>query len=124
MTARLKALERYVACLRAQAVLHPVVENFVECWQQALEQGGPLPEILDLVEAAGRVAVPVLAVAPVRAYLNQCARTARVPDPNRIVTAIVHGYAEANLMGLNGETCTCPARELLLKRPMRSFGGA
>ena len=120
MTARLKALERYLACLRAQAALYPVAEDFADGWQQALERGDSLPEFLDLVEAAARVAVPVLAVAPIDAYLKQCARDSRIPDPNRIVTAIVHGYAEANLIGMNGETCTCPARERLMKpRPSR-----
>ena len=124
MTARLKGLERRLACLRAQVVLYPLAENFAEAWREALEQGGHLPETLDLIEAAGRVAVPVLAVAPIDAYLRQCARTQRVPDPNRMVTAVVHGYAEANLMGMNGETCACPARQPLLKKPPRSFGGA
>ena len=122
MTARLKSLERRLACLRAQAALYPVAENFAACWQQALEQDGPLPDVLDLVEAANRVAVPVLALAPVDAYLKRCARMGRVPDPQRVVTAIVHGYAEAKLIGLYGETCSCPMRERLLK-PRRTFGG-
>ncbi len=122
MTARLKTLERRLACLRAQAALMPVAESFADCWQQALDQGGPPPDVLDLIEAAARVAVPVLAVAPVAAYLKRCAKMARVPDPQRIVMAVVHGYAEANLMGMNGETCACPARQLLLK-PRPTFGG-
>ena len=124
MTARLKGLERRLACLRAQVVLHPIAEDFAESWQQALERGGALPDVLDLVETAGRAAVPVLSLVPIDAYLKQCARTQRVPDPNRMVTAVVHGYAEANLMGMNGETCACPARQPLLKKPPRSFGGA
>lgn len=123
MTARLKALERRLACLRAQAALYPVAENFAGCWQDALERGGPLPDVLDLVEAAAGVSVPVLAVAPVNAYLKRCAKMARVPDPQRMVIAIVHGYAESRLIGLYGETCTCPARQPLLKRPPRTFGG-
>ena len=122
MTARLKALERRLACLRAQVALYPVAENFAESWQQAQERGEALPDVLDLVEAAGRAAVPVLALAPVDAYLKRCAKMARVPDPQRMVMAIVHGYAESKLIGLYGETCTCPAREPLLK-PRRTFGG-
>ena len=123
MTARLKGLERRLACLRAQVVLHPIAEDFAESWQQALERGEALPDVLDLVETAGRAAVPVLSLVPIDAYLKQCARSGRAPDPNRMVTAVVHGFAEANLMGMNGETCTCPARRPLLKRPPRSFGG-
>ena len=122
MTARLKALERYLACLRAQAALYPVAENFATRWERAIAGGEPPPDVLDLVEAANRVAVPVLALAPVDAYLKRCARMERVPDPQRVVTAIVHGYAEAKLIGLYGETCTCPARERLMK-PRRTFGG-
>ncbi len=122
MTARLKTLERYLACLRAQAALLPVAENFADRWQQALDQEEPLPEVFDLIEAAIRVSAPVLAFAPIDAYLKQCARNRRTPDPTRVITAIVHGYAEANLMGLQGETCACPMREPLLK-PRRTFGG-
>ncbi len=122
MTARLKALERRLACLRAQAALYPVVENFAERWQGALERGGPAPEILDLVEAATRVSVPIIDIVPLEAYLKGCARGGRVPDPLRVVTAIVHGYAETRFIGLNGETCSCPMRERLLK-PRRTFGG-
>ena len=122
MTARLKALERQLACLRAQAALYPVAEEFAGRWQDALDRGGPLPEILDLIEAVGQAAVPMLAVAPVDAYLKRCAKASHVPDPNRVVMAIVHGYAESRLIGLYGETCTCPARQPLLK-PRRTFGG-
>lgn len=123
MTARLKTLERYLACLRAQAALYPVAEDFADDWQYALEHGESLPDVLDLVEAAGRVAVPVLAVAPVDAYLKRCARAGSVPDPSRVVMAVVHGYAESKLLGLNGETCTCPLRERLIK-PLRPRGDA
>ncbi|MCY4581469.1 MAG: hypothetical protein OXE50_01525, partial [Chloroflexi bacterium] len=122
MTARLKALERYLACLRAQAALSPVVEKFVERWEQALERGGPAPDILALVEDATRVSVPIIDIVPLNSYLKHCAKVARVPDPGRVITAIVHGYAEMRFIGLNGETCTCPLRERLLK-PRRTFGG-
>lgn len=123
MTGRLKALERRLACLRAQAVLYPVAEEFAGRWYDAFDRGEPPPDTFDLIEAAGRVAVPVLTVAPVDAYLKRCAKAAHVPDPNRVVMAIVHGYAEARLIGLYGETCTCPARQPLLK-PRRTFGGS
>ena len=123
MTARLKTLERYLACLRAQAALGPVADDFTERWERALDQGWPLSDILEIVEAATRVSVPIIDLVPLNAYLKSCAKAGRVPDPLRVITAIVHGYAETRFIGLNGETCTCPARERLIK-PLRSRGDA
>ncbi len=114
MNGRLRTHERYLACLRAQVVLGPIAEEFAEAWERALERGDPLPDVLGLVEDATRASVPVISLAPLDGYLRRCAQARRVPDPDRVVMFIVHGYAESRMMGMNGETCGCPAREPLL----------
>lgn len=121
MTARLRSLERYVACLRAQAALYPVAEDFAERWELAFEQGTPLPDTLEIVEAATRALVPILALEPLDGYLRRCAQARRVPDVQRIVMTVAHGYAESRFIGMNDETCWCPAREPLMQPfPSRS----
>ncbi len=122
MTARLKTLERQLACLRAQAALGPVADDFAARWERAFEQSRPLPDVLDLVEAAVRIRVPIIDITSLDAYLRQCARAGRVPDSGRLVMAVVHGYAEARFIGMNGEACACPARQLLIKPRSYSDG--
>lgn len=105
------ALERYLVCQLAQVTLVPIVQDYVDRWRDAMESGSPLPDMLDIVEAAAEEDVPILTVASVDPYLRQCARTGRVPDPARVVTAIVHGFAEVRFA--QDRICRCPARQPL-----------
>ena len=111
--AAIDAVERYLVCQLAQVVLQPIAEDFAERWDAALETGTPLPDMLEIIEAAAEDDVPFLTVASLDPYLRQGARTKRVPDPARIVTAIVHGFAEVRLA--QGKTCHCPARQPLME---------
>ena len=120
MRSNIRAMERYLGCLAAQARLRPIADDYVDRWADAMERGEPPPDLADLFEAAGAVSVPVLSPVPVDAYLRQCVRTGRTPDPDRIVLAIVHAWAEGDLLNL-GKTCRCPARRPLFQppRPLR-----
>ena len=105
------ALERYLVCQLAQVNIFPIVEDYVDRWRDAMENGGPLPDVLDIVEAAAAQDVPILTIASVDPYLRYCAKQRRVPDPARVVTAIVHGFAEVRFPGR--KVCGCPARQSL-----------
>ena len=107
----LDALERYLVCQLAQVTLYPIVEDYVDRWRDTMEAGGELPDMLDIVEAAAAEDVPILTIASLQPYLRQCARSGRLPDPARIVTAIVHGFAEVRFV--RDRTCRCPARQPL-----------
>ena len=113
MSAGISALERYLVCQLAQVALLPIVDDYLERWRTAMESGSPLPDVLEIVEAAAGEDVPILTIASVEPYLRQCARDGRVPDVARVVTAIVHGYAEVRLA--YGRTCRCPARQPLME---------
>ena len=105
------ALERYLVCQLAQVTLVPIVQDYVDRWRDAMESGAPLPDVLEIVEAAAAEDVPILTIASLDPYLRGCARRGRVPDPARVVTAIVHGFAEVRFA--QGRTCRCPARQPL-----------
>ncbi len=120
MRSAIKAMERYLGCLAVQAKLTPIADDYVDRWAGAAERGERPPDVAELFEAVGAAGVPVLSPVPVDAYLRQCARTGRVPDPRRIVLAIAHAWAEGDLMNL-GKTCRCPARRPLFQPP-RSTG--
>ncbi len=107
----LDALERYLVCQLAQVTLVPIVRDYVDRWRDAMESGSPLPDVLEIVEAATEQDVPILTIASVDPYLRGCARHGRVPDPARVVTAIVHGFAEVRFA--QDRTCRCPARQPL-----------
>ena len=111
MPSGIDALERYLVCQLAQATLHPIVHDYVDRWREAMESGDRLPDMLDIVEAAAREDVPILTLASVDPYLRGCARAGRVPDPARVITAIVHGFAEVRFA--RDKTCRCPARQSL-----------
>ncbi len=111
MPSGIDALERYLVCQLAQVTLVPIVQDYVDRWREAMESGGPLPDMLEIVEAAAERDVPILTLASVDPYLRGCARGARVPDPARVVTAIVHGFAEVRFPGR--KVCGCPARQSL-----------
>ena len=113
------SIYRRYACLVAQAVLDPIAEDYVDRWLHAVERGDYPPDVAELFEAAGAEGIPVLSPIPVHAYLRQCAKTGRIPDPVRIVQAIAHAWAEGDLMNV-GKTCHCPARRPLFQRPARS----
>ena len=116
MKSSLRSMERYLGCLAVQATLSPIADDYVDRWTSAMEHGESPPDVADLFEAAGAVSVPVLSPVPIDAYLRQCAKTGRIPDPARIVLAIAHAWAEGDLMNL-GKTCRCPARRLLFQPP-------
>ena len=105
------ALERYLVCQLAQVTLAPIVQDYVDRWRDAMESGRPLPDVLEIVEAAAAEDVPILTIASVDPYLRYYARTKRIPDPARIITAIVHGFAEVRFA--QDRTCRCPARQPL-----------
>ncbi len=107
----LDALERYLVCQLAQVTLYPIVEDYVDRWRDAMENGNPLPDVLDIVEAAAEEDVPILTIASVDPYLRGCAKDGRIPDPARVVTAIVHGFAEVRFA--MDRNCRCPARQQL-----------
>ena len=107
------AVERYLVCQLAQVALQPIAEDFADRWRAALEIGAPLPDLIEILEAAAEEDIPILTMASLDPYLRQCARSGRVPDPARVVTAIVHGYAEVRLA--QGRTCRCPARQPLME---------
>ena len=119
MRSNIRAMERYLGCLAAQAKLTPIADAYVDRWTEAVERGGDPPDVAELFEAAAIVNVPILSPVPIDAYLRQCAKTGRTPDPTRIVFAIAHAYAEVDLMNL-GKTCHCPARRPLFQPPRRA----
>ena len=116
MRSSIRAMERYLGCLAVQARLRPIVEDYVDCWADAVERGDYPPDVADLFEAVGAESVPILSPVPAHAYLRQCAKTGRIPDPNRIVQSIAHAWAEGDLLN-TGRTCRCPARRPLIQPP-------
>jgi hypothetical protein len=103
MRHRLRALERALACQRAQVIAEPIVEQFIEEWAAALETGGNLPDPIALAQEIQSRRVPVLTFTPLTSYLAQCQRDHRIPDPQRLTHAIIHGYLEMHLK----PTCAC-----------------
>ncbi len=100
-----RLLERRLACLVAQSALEPIVLDYVDRWCAAVEQGCPPPDVFELVRAATAQRVPVLNAGAIVSLIDQCAGNDRVPDPRRIIQAIVHGYANAT----TSPTTTRPA---------------
>ncbi len=97
MRARIRALERALVCQRAQVLIEPVAMDFIDAWEQALDGETPLPDELDLIGAVGAKRVPILTLGPLQSYLEQCRRDRRVPDLDRVVETIVHGYLQTRL---------------------------
>ena len=118
MRSALRSLHRHYACLVAQAALGPVADDYVECWEAALERGEPPPDLPDLFLAVASAGVPILSHLLVAAYLRACAEDGRVPEPRRIVQAIAHAYAELDIRNLD-KTCRCPAGRPLIALPSR-----
>ena len=116
MRSAVRSLYRYYACLAAQAALEPVADDYADRWEAAMKHGGPPPDLADLVRAVTSAGVPILSPLPIAAYLRQCARDRRVPDPRRIVWAIAHAHAELDVSNLD-KTCRCPARRPLIGFP-------
>lgn len=108
-----RSLARYHACIRVQIDLMPAAEAYVEQWREAMEKHGLLPDYADYFrDAAYAARVPILDEGPYAAYLEGCADAWRLPDPARIVQAIVHAHAEKHLPF--DKRCGCPARQWLL----------
>ncbi len=118
MRSGVRSMERYLGCLAVQAALRPIADDYVDRWAEAVERGDYPPDVADLFEAVGAASIPVLSPVPVHAYLRQCARTARIPGPDRIVQAIAHAWAEGDLLNA-GKTCRCPARRPLFQHVPR-----
>ena len=109
-----RLLERRLACLVAQAALGPVVDDYVDRWRAAVELGGPPPDVFELVRAVTAQRVPILNAGALVSHIEQCARNNRIPDPRRIVQAIVHGHAQRYYFANHDKTCRCPARMPLI----------
>ncbi len=115
MRTTVRSLARQHACLRAQIELMPAAEAYVEMWKDAMERCALLPDYEDYFrEAAYAARVPILDEGPYAGYLEGCADAWRLPDPARIVQAIVHAHAEQHLW--IDKRCGCPARQWLLTR--------
>lgn len=108
MTRRPRALERLLVCQRLQVIVGPLADDFADAWQRALDDGSPLPDELDLAQAAVARGVPILALNPLSALLQQCRRDRRAPDPGRLVETLVHGFAESRLR--SPHACSCLVR--------------
>ena len=116
MRTRVRALDRYLGCLSAQAKLAPIAEDYVERWIDAVEGGWSPPDLTDLFMAAAAVHVPILNPGPITSYLEHCARKGDIPEEERIVLAIAHAYAEGKPFENMNKTCHCPARRPLVGR--------
>ena len=89
----LRRLERTLVCQRAQAVALPLAVDFVDRWELALSRGEPTPDPIDFVLAVARADIPIIRSNPVLHYMEQCEKDKRVPDVDRMVMALVHGFA-------------------------------
>lgn len=93
MMSRIRSLERQLACQRAQVIVSPIAEDFVEAWELSLEAGKPPADTLELIQVVVAKGIAVLAAGPLVTYLDRCRLDGEVPTPEYIVEAIVHGYA-------------------------------
>ena len=118
MNQRLRALERLLVCQRDQVLLAPLVESFVDAWQQALAQAIEPPKGIDLLRRAAVLGVRPLAATPVVAHVDECQREGTIPDPQRLIEAIVHGFSEMHLAG--AQPCHCIAKRPLSQPRGRS----
>ena len=110
MNSALRSLERYLICQVGQVALRPIAVDYVERWERARRRREALPDVLDILSAAGAARVPTLAAAPLFHYIAKCRDKGAVPDPDYIVRAFLHGRAANDILA---KTCRCPARELL-----------
>ena len=113
----LRSLERQLVCQRAQIRTAAVASDYLDCWEIALSNGEPTPDPFDFLRAVARVGVPILRGNPVVSYLERCADDQTLPEINRIVEAVVHGFALTRLAHAN-KPCRCPARAITLKNPL------
>ena len=111
MTYSLKSADNVLFCLASQITLGPIVHDYIESWKQCIALGKPFIDPEELAAIAEAAGVPVLTDVPLYAYLDQCIDDRRIPDPDRIIMAIVHGYAEESF---NTGSCPCPARKPLI----------
>ena len=109
-----RPLERQLACLVAQAALEPIVDDYVDRWRAAVEQGNLPPDFFELVRAATAQRVPILNISALVSHIEQCADNDRVPDSRRIIQTIVHGHAQRYYFTNHAKTCRCPARMPLI----------
>ena len=115
MRASIRRLEHFLICQLLRVSLEPIVDDYLRQWQRAMDERETLPDPLELAQTAADNGIPILAFAPLDAYLNRCADDWRLPDAERIITAIVHGHAEVRFMV--DKTCRCPARRNLCAVP-------
>ncbi len=107
----LRRIERYLACQIAQVSLQPIAADYIERWKLNRQRKQPLPPPEELIDSAAAARIPTLAPGPLIDYLCKCADNNDTPEPNRIIEAIVHGYARDFLKA--DRTCRCPARKPL-----------
>ena len=113
----LRRIERTLVCQRAQAVALPLAVDFVAAVGiRPLAGTSPPPTRIDFVLAVARADIPVIRSNPVLHYMEQCEKDKRVPDGDRMVMALVHGFARSRLSSI-GKRCRCPVRRLLVHDP-------
>ncbi len=95
MKSSLRSIERYLIVQILQIRLQPVADNFAQRCAHAIDNNKPFPDIIDLIQNAVAARVPVLAIAPVDNYLQNCQRKREYPDPDTIVHNIVFGLSLA-----------------------------
>ena len=109
----LRALERLLACQRAQFILTPIVDDFLNVWRQAVAEGVPRPEVYDLVAAAAAEGLAIPYAPTLFRYVTRCEDAARVPARNRIIHSFLHGVGEQR-NPFASHPCACLARADLM----------
>ena len=97
----LRSLERQLLCQRAQVRTASVASDYLDCWEVALSNGEPTPDPFDFLRAVARAGVPILRGNPVVSYLERCDDDQTLPEINRIVEAVVHGFAPTRIAHAN-----------------------
>lgn len=113
MKHRLRALERLLACQRAQFILAPLADRFVDAWRQAVADGVLPPEVHALVAAAAAEGVALPYAPTLFRYLTRCEDAGRVPARNRIIHSFLHGVGEQR-NPFASHPCACLARADLM----------
>ena len=113
MKQRLRALERLLACQRAEFILTPIVDDFIDVWRQAVADRVPRPEVYDLVAAAAAEGLAIPYAPTLFRYVTRCDDNGRVPARNRIIHSFLHGLGEQHNL-FAPRPCACLARVNLM----------
>ena len=109
---RLRTMERQLACQRAQVIITPIAEDFAEAWEQAFNENLRPPDAIDFFRVIAKAGVATIVATPLVSYLDGCLSDRRIPDPGRVVVAIVHGFSETRFPPR--ERCRCIAHRRLV----------